>query len=505
MSTINLPPYIDVLLKASHIDFVNENAVRYTTRAAKKGASSFVYPYKKPQLVGHDKKRDPIGRITDAKVVTNKTPTDPNEPPTYLQLTARITDEDAIAKILDGRYNTVSVGSRTNRVICSECDTVITEEGLCEHKKGSYNDKGLMIHWIIDQLTYVEDSFVNEPADRWAGIESINIGAGWVAYQEFMDNRESLLAEITIKDSNMPKNADSKLTAEQRKKLSDSTFCGPGRTFPAHDKAHVLAGLEAINSSELSDEIKSKVIGALYRRGKRVGVTPSKDELEANPDLLTARLDDDWTEEEISSVEDFFKENPDADLPGANEEETQEDETQENEEEETPDISKLKVADLRSLVGKLQKQIEDNDTSHKEAISVRDKKIETLEKKVQDSETLILQRDDEINKYLDENAVLDRKLRDSIISNIIDLKMTDNNNEDINALRDRLGKRQTESLIDTLEDLRTGTPNETNSDERVEDSTLKTEDTNSDEANTDQNTDKGSKDKFSIFNQDRKF
>jgi hypothetical protein len=504
MSLQNLPNSIDIRLRASHLEpFINKNALKYSVKGVKRGKDSWTFPYPKPQLIGHNKQSDPIGRVISSRVIKHNDDSSP-EPQNYLELTVRITESSSIEKILDGRYNTVSVGSRTTKVTCSDCGTVLTEEGLCEHQKGSYNDKGELIHWIIDQIEYVEDSFVNEPADEWARIDSINIGAGWVAYNLFMDNRDSLLSELILKDTIvMAKNA--KLSSEARSKLPETSFAGPGRSFPAHDAAHVKAGLELIGKSEFSDETKAKITAGLYRKGQRYGIVPSNDELAENPDLLTARLEDDWTAEETQIIEDYFTANPDADLPEDATEGKEETNTADDSQEETTDISKMKVADLRELVAKLQQEIEDTKAANKEAIDARDKKITALETKVQDTETVSLQREDEINGYLDKIVVLEKKFRDSVISNVIDLKMTDNNNEDINELRAKLSKRQTESLNDTLEDLRSGLKSgetDTGSSEKVEDSTLQTETENSETQNKDKLLD-DSGDKFSVFNIDR--
>ena len=72
MSSNNLPDSIDVKLKASHFEFVNRNAVRYTDNAVKKGTPSWLKPYNKPQLVAHNKMGDPIGRIIDYKIIKQK-------------------------------------------------------------------------------------------------------------------------------------------------------------------------------------------------------------------------------------------------------------------------------------------------------------------------------------------------------------------------------------------------------------------------------------------------
>ena len=501
MNSNNLPDSIDVKLKASHFEFINRNAVRYTEKAVKNGTPSWLKPYNKPQLIAHNKLGDPIGRIIDYKIIKQKN-TSSDEPPNYIQLTARITDKEAIAKVLDGRYNTVSVGSRTSRVICSECNQVITEEGLCDHKKGSYNDKGEMIHWVIDQLDYTECSFVNEPADDYANIEEINYGRGWISYNEFLDNRSKLLAEFKLEDC-MPQKTDAKLSTEQRKKLPEGAFCGPGRSFPAHDKAHITAGLTLLNKSNFSDAAKAKIKASLYRKGERFGIIASEDEITENPNLLIMGIDDEWTPEQLVEFETFFKDNPDGDLPNTEDTTDQADNTQELNQ--VADIQKMKIGELRDYIVKLQKDIEDNLTSQKEAIELRDKKIVDLEKKITDSELIATQREDELNKYLDKNAILTKKFRDALISNILDLKLADNNSEDRLKLLDKVSKRQTESLIDSLEDLRANKVSNTlmNTDDRVVNTNATGSNTNSDNIdNSSQNKNEES-DKFSLFDKDR--
>jgi len=498
----NIPDSVDVKLKASHFEYINRNAVRYTDKAVKKGTPSWLTPYNKPQLVMHNKTSDPIGRIIDYKIIKLKD-TSSEEPPNYIQLTARITDKDAISKVLDGRYNTVSVGSRTSRVLCSECNQVITEDGLCDHKKGSYNEKGDIIHWIIDQLDYTECSFVNEPADDYTKIEEINYGKGWIKFNEFLDNRTKLLAELKLEDC-MSQQTDAKLSTETRNKLPESAFCGPGRSFPAHDKAHVTAGLRLLNKSNFSDATKSKIKACLYRKGKRYGIAPSTDELQENPDLLIMGIDDEWSPEQLVELETFFKDNPDADLPSTEDTEDQTNTQTPNLETTTLDIQKLKVGELRDLVIKLQKDIETLISISKETIENRDKKIIELDKKITDSDTITTQREEEINKYLDENAILSKKFRDSVISNILDLKVADNNSEERSKLLDKLSKRQIESLLDSLDDLRINkiANMQTGSEEKILNTTL-TDSTNSDKEKKIQNTNEENEDKFSLFNKDR--
>ena len=500
MKKINLPDSVDIKIKATHFEpFINKNAVKYTEKAITNGVNSWVHPFNKPQLVGHDKSSSPIGRIINQEIIKNKKSSS-GEPPNYVRLTARITDQSSIEKVMDGRFNTVSVGSKSSRVICSECSQVITEDGLCDHKKGSYNDDGELVHWIIDQIEYTEDSFVNEPADEYAGIEEIKLGDKWVPYQEFLDNRTTLLKEIQMEDQ-VSTQTDATLSTAQRNKLSESTFCGPGRSFPAPDKAHVEAGLRLLNRSNFSEATKAKIKACLYRKGKRYGIAPSQDEIQADPDILVRGVDDEWTPEQRTELETFFKDNPDADLPDSTE-------TTETTDSKTTPVVETKIEDMKKpelivLAQNLQKEVEDLKKTHTDALSVQETKVAELTKKVEDSNTLALQKEDEINKLLDENAIINKKLRDSIVSNIIDIKMTDNNNEERTTLIEKYSKRSIESLVDSLNDLRNNKElTKTNSDTKVVNTTLQTEDTNSDDKK-DQNINDEKQDIYSLFSRDR--
>jgi len=70
---------------------------------------------------------------------------------------------------------------------------------------------------------------------------------------------------------------EAKLTAAQRKKLPDSAFCGPNRSFPAHDKAHVLAGLRLLGRAKLSAAQKARVRACLLRKARQLGMDTGKD------------------------------------------------------------------------------------------------------------------------------------------------------------------------------------------------------------------------------------
>lgn len=503
MNSNNLPKSLLVKIKATHFNYVNKNHVLYTENAVKRGAKSWTAPYNKPQLIGHNTKGDPVGRIIDYKIIksesTNGTPGD------YVELTVKVTDQSAIEKILDGRYATVSVGSSSCRVICSECDQIITEDGLCEHKKGSYNEKGQPIYWIIDQIGYTEDSFVNEPADEYAIIDKVLIAGDWVEFTKFSDSRETFLNEFQLEDS--MDNSDAKLSTTQRKKLPDSAFCGPNRSFPAHDKAHVTAGLRLLGRAKASDATKAKIRACLYRKGKKYGITPQKDEVGEDFDILF-RMEDDFTPEEVAELDTWFQENPDSDLPEVETEDSADDAEKQEDSAEEKDIAKMKKDELVEEVKRLQKELEDSKEESKKAIDVRDAKITELEDKVRNAETIAYEKEDALNKYVDKTCVLEKKYRDSIISNIIDLKTADNNSEERSEVEGKFKARSLDSLEDSLKDLRNEKfEKPINAEGRVEDPTKDVEKTNDqssgsqkDETDSEETTDP----RFKIFSVDRR-
>lgn len=492
----DIPNEINVRMKATHFNFVNKNSVSYTTDAVTNGAKSWVSPYQKPKLVGHDKTRDPIGRIIDYRIVTSDAV---DEPPDYLELVAKITDSSSIEKVLDGRYSTVSVGSRSSRVLCSECGQNIIKDGLCEHKKGTRNEQGKRIHWVIDQIDYVESSFVNEPADEYAGIDAVDLGTGWISYKDFLDNRETILTELKLEDSYMDVN---KLTYKARTNLPDSAFCyvvskdgKKVRKFPAHDAAHVRNGLAKIaTADELSESAKRKILAGLKRRAKRFEISVNEDFLATDAieyiDSIgaTEGLNEAWTPEEIESVDKLFNTDPDFDVIPENN-----DSTEDTQEDQTVEPEKMKKDELVSAYKKLQ---EDYNTN----IEAKDAKIKDLEDKTSELSTILVEREDEINKYLDQVADLDKQLRDSLIANLVDLKTPDTK-EDAEAMSSKYQSRSLESLKDCLEDLRLES-NSTNveSENKVEDPTTHE---NSDSSNQN-NTEEKTNDPWAVFSQDNR-
>ena len=163
---------------ASHSGTLINNRV-YPPDKMSKGIKSWTSPYKKPVLVNHDEEGAPIGRVIKAKYIKTPRGMDGKEYSPVLKasdgygfvdLSVKITDQDAIQKIMDGRYETVSVRMSTDHAYCSVCGTDWADEGPCEHQPGKKYE-GKLAYMTTGDLTYREVSFVNIPADEFAKVE----------------------------------------------------------------------------------------------------------------------------------------------------------------------------------------------------------------------------------------------------------------------------------------------------------------------------------------------
>jgi hypothetical protein len=100
--------------------------------------------------------------------------------------------------------------------------------------------------------------------------------------------------------------ADAVLTTKSRKQLPDSAFCGPNRSFPAHDAAHVRNALARLpQAKNFSPEQKSRILACVRGRAKKLGVEVGNDQLEYNKlvELLDKKLDDLSTKPSVNETD----------------------------------------------------------------------------------------------------------------------------------------------------------------------------------------------------------
>jgi hypothetical protein len=95
---------------------------------------------------------------------------------------------------------------------------------------------------------------------------------------------------------------DAELSTEKRNSLPESSFCGPDRSFPIPDCAHVTAAKRLIGRSKYSESTKSKIMACVNKKATRMSCE-SSDEVEVSIETRFNEL-----QAKYDSLADQFKE-----------------------------------------------------------------------------------------------------------------------------------------------------------------------------------------------------
>jgi hypothetical protein len=90
------------------------------------------------------------------------------------------------------------------------------------------------------------------------------------------DEEHEKLYELQLADMDQDVIADAKLSTASRKKLAKSTFCGPDRSFPVPDCAHVTAARRLVGRYKGPGD-KSTILACVARKAKAMGCTSNSD------------------------------------------------------------------------------------------------------------------------------------------------------------------------------------------------------------------------------------
>lgn len=145
------------------------NYNNYSAIELEKSLKSWVEPYPKPIILNHDLNCEPIGRVMAAKMDREE------DGSSYIRLQIAVTDPQAAQKIADKRYMTGSVGGRASKAICSISGEDLAAESssgkpnISKYKRGKIY-KGKMAFVDMQDISFKEYSFVNQPADQRSGV-----------------------------------------------------------------------------------------------------------------------------------------------------------------------------------------------------------------------------------------------------------------------------------------------------------------------------------------------
>jgi hypothetical protein len=153
---------------------ITRNKTEYHAEELERSIPTWTTPTPAPVIKDHDTDSvdGVVGRVSEAYMGTDmgkKT----------LMFKTEIVDPEAIEKIGDGRYSTVSIHTKVGQAICSICGNDWAKEVWCEHERGNYylRDESdptslAMCTWIMRGLEARELSFVTVPSDSMAGVRN---------------------------------------------------------------------------------------------------------------------------------------------------------------------------------------------------------------------------------------------------------------------------------------------------------------------------------------------
>lgn len=153
------------------------NYNHYGAEALEAALESWVSPYPKPIILNHDLNTEPIGRVMAAKMDKEE------DGSSFVRLQIAITDPVAAQKVMDKRYLTGSVGGRAGKAVCSISGEDLaqeTESGrprMPKYKRGKVY-KGKLAYIDMQDISFKEYSFVNQPADQKSGVRSTKVQDG---------------------------------------------------------------------------------------------------------------------------------------------------------------------------------------------------------------------------------------------------------------------------------------------------------------------------------------
>ena len=200
----------------------------------------------------------------------------------FVRLQVAITDPSAIQKVLDKRYLTGSVGGRAGKAVCSITGEDLAAESqdgrpkLAKFKRGQVY-KGKLAFVDMQDISFKEYSFVNQPADSKSGVRKTgnkdvkveNSSNDWVAKSSAfvlsmneeeiysVEEHKSILKGLKSKESK-PLYLHLKgafLTAYAVQESEDYKYTNDSLLYVENDKKNILE--EKLN---MNDEVKNEDI-----------------------------------------------------------------------------------------------------------------------------------------------------------------------------------------------------------------------------------------------------
>lgn len=440
----------------------------YSKEDLEKSLTSWVEPYPKPIIMNHDLNSEPFGRVMAAKM-------DDEDGSSFIRLQIAITDPVAAQKIMDKRYLTGSVGGRAGKAICSITGEDLANEsaprpGSSRYSRGKVY-KGKLAYIKMEDISFKEYSFVNQPADQKSGVRKINSqdpensipsSEDWVAKSSafilHMDKEEIISVQ---ENESVLKNL--------KKKEAHPTYLSLKGAFltalAVHEGETDNNNTESLLYNDSSEKVKSQEKKDMAKASKEEDILAVANGLSEDLSTIAASSNSVTEEEAAAEVEEQSSE-ADAEVETTVDEESSE----VPQDEETSD--KSEEADVQSEIVDSEKAEESKADSEETAEeSINDEEAESEESKGEvvaalEDELITNNSSNELSQELEdlksrittlenENTQLKKALHRTLVERVVDVKISSGleSVSERESLIEEHSTRTPSSLADTLRDL----------------------------------------------------
>lgn len=445
---------------------LTSNYNNYSAEELEKALQSWVEPYPKPIILNHDLNTEPIGRVMAAKMDKE------DDGSSFVRLQVAITDPVAAQKVLDKRYLTGSVGGRAGKAVCSiSGDDLASEDAsgrprMPKYKRGKVY-KGKVAYIDMQDISFKEYSFVNQPADQKSGVRSAKSADGDTPIQNSDDWVAKSSAFVLSMDNEdiFSINENKSMLKDMKKKESKPIYL--------HLKGAFLTAMALQESESDINETKS-LLSNEDSNNTNSEETHNMDEVNKDEDILAvaAGLSEDLSNIASSSTAQESEEDTSdktEDLEEASEEVTEE-ASEEASEEEAPaeEVATEEAAEDTenstddSEEADVQNVDSENAVEPEESSSENDDEVqeETAEHEALNTEEDSVEQDVEelkqkVKLLEEENARLKDALHMTLVERVVDTKIA-LGHESVDSREDLIvehASRTASSLADTLRDL----------------------------------------------------
>jgi len=428
------PPYTNGL---------TANYNNYSAQELEKALQSWVEPYPKPIILNHDINGEPIGRVMAARM--DKEVDGAN----FVRLQIAVTDPVSAQKILDKRYLTGSVGGRANKAVCSISGDDLAQEDengrpkFPKYKRGKVY-KGKLAFIDMQDISFKEYSFVNQPADQRSGVRSSKKIDGSIDTADSEDWTAKTSAFILHMDK------EDIISIEENESIFNGLKKKESRPLYLHLKGAFLTAL-ALQESE-TDRQKDNTL--LFARN-------NVDSNYEERSKMNTEIKDENVLEVVECLAQDLKASSAETAPEA--EQTPEAAPAVEEKTQTTDAEKISSEDSEKTEEQAEKAVESVDAEKPEEASSTDteeaKEIEEPKAELSDNKEDAEQKADEtqikIQSLEEENKKLKEALHRTLAERVVDTKIAFGieSAEERDALIEDHMKRTATSLADSLRDM----------------------------------------------------